>query len=147
VKDQSFEKGYSYYSGVALFVLSGRIQKKQAAKKGLCMKDGIKQANESKISDWLDKKEKEKLNVSQIVLPDDLPYDEVPDETIFFKEINPDGILSIANHPFSTVERFGHWYYCRGRDKATGTQLSGKEWRLFTKDKDLALQTAKAHIE
>lgn len=111
------------------------------------MKDTIKQANENKISDWLDKKEKEKFDVSQIVLPDDLSYNEVPDETIFFKEINPDGILSIANHPFSTVERFGDWYYCRGRDKATATHLSGKEWRLFTKDKDLALKTAKAHIE
>ena len=111
------------------------------------MKNIVNQANEMKISDWLDKKEKEKFDVSRIVLPDDLPYDEVPDETIFFKEINPDGILSSANHPFSTVERFGHWYYCRGRDKATGTHLSGKEWRLFTKDKDLALKTAKSHIE
>jgi hypothetical protein len=111
------------------------------------MKDSVKQANEMKISDWLDKKEAEKFDVSQIVLPDDLPYDEIPDETIFFAETNPDGILSIANHPFSTVERFGHWYYCRGRDKATGTHLSGKEWRLFTKDKDLALKTAKSHLE
>jgi hypothetical protein len=111
------------------------------------MKNNVKQTNEMKISDWLDKKEADKFDVSQIVLPDDLPYDEVPDETIFFKEINPDGILSIANHPFSTVERFGHWYYCRGRDKATGTNLSGKEWRLFTRDKDLALKTAKSHIE
>jgi len=111
------------------------------------MEDSVKQANEMNISDWLDKKEKEKFDVSQIVLPDDLTYNEVPDETIFFKEINPDGILSVANHPFSTVERFGHWYYCRGRDKATGTHLSGEEWRLFTKDKYLALKTAKSHIE
>ena len=111
------------------------------------MKNNVKQTNEMKISDWLDKKEADKFDVSQIVLPDDLPYDEVPDETIFFEEVNPNGILSIANHPFSTVERFGHWYYCRGRDKATGTNLSGKEWRLFTRDKDLALKTAKSHIE
>jgi len=100
-----------------------------------------------KISDWLDKEETKGLDVSQIVLPDDLSYDEVPDETIFFEEINPDGILSTADHPFSTVERFGQWYYCRGRDKATGTDSSGKEWRLFTKDKDFALKTAKSHIE
>jgi len=100
-----------------------------------------------KISDWLDKKEAEGVDVSQIVLPDDLLYDEDPDETIFFKEINPDGILSITKHPFSTVERFGDWYYCRGRNKATGTHLPGKEWRLFTKDKDLALDTAKSHIK
>jgi hypothetical protein len=111
------------------------------------MKDSIKQANESKISDWLDKKEKENSDVSKIVLPADLSYNEAPDETIFFQEINPDGALSIANHPFSTVERFGHWYYSRGRDKATGRTSPGKEWRLFTKDKNLALETAKLHIK
>ena len=100
-----------------------------------------------KISDWLDKKEAKGVDVSQITLPGGLSYDEAPDETIFFKEINPDGILSTVDHPFSTVERFGHWYYCRGRDKANGTHSSGMEWRFFTKDKDLALKTAKSHIE
>ena len=100
-----------------------------------------------KISDWLDKEETKGLDVSQIVLPDDLSYDEVPNETSFFEEINPDGILSTADHPFSTVERFGHWYYCRGREKASGISSSGMEWRLFTKDKDLAVKTAKSHIE
>jgi hypothetical protein len=30
------------------------------------------------ISEWLDKKEAEDVDVSQIVLPDDLSYDEVP---------------------------------------------------------------------
>ena len=44
-----------------------------------------------KISDWLDDKEAEGLEVSQIVLPDDLSYEEAPDETIFFEEINPCG--------------------------------------------------------
>ena len=99
------------------------------------------------ISEWLDKKETEGIDVSQITLPDNFSYDEEPDETIFFKVINHDGILSTADHPFSTVERFGHWYYCRGRDKATGIHSSWIEWRLFTKDKDLALKTAKSHIE
>jgi hypothetical protein len=98
------------------------------------------------ISDWLDKNEAGGVNASQIALPDDLSYDEVPDETIFFEEINPDGILSTADHPFSTVERFGHWYYCRGRNKATGIHLSGMAWSLFTKDKDFAVKTAKSHI-
>ena len=111
------------------------------------MKDSVKQASENRVSDWLDKKVKEKIDVSQISLPADLIYDEVPDETIFFREINPDGMISAADHPFSTVERFGHWYYCRGRDKAVGAHLQGKEWRLFTKDKYLALQTAKSRIE
>jgi hypothetical protein len=122
-------------------------QVKQDIKGEFLMKDSGKHVNENKISDWLDKKEKENIDVSQIVLPDDLLYDEVPDETIYFKEINPDGILSVENHPFSTVERFGDWYYCRGRDTATDSHLPGKEWRLFTKDRDLALNTAKSHIK
>jgi len=93
------------------------------------------------ISDWLDKEETKSVDVSQVVLPDDLSYDEVPDETIFFEEINPCGILCPGNHPFSTVERFGHWYYCRGRNKEAGIHSSGMEWRFFTKDRDLMQST------
>ena len=40
-----------------------------------------------KISDWLDIKEAEGFDVSQIVLPDDMSYDEVPDETIFLRRL------------------------------------------------------------
>lgn len=65
----------------------------------------------------------------------------------FFEEINPYGIFCKGSHPFSTVERFGHWYYCRGQDKEAGIHSSGMEWRLFTKDRDLAVKTAKSHIE
>jgi hypothetical protein len=100
-----------------------------------------------KISDWLDEKEAENVDVSQIALPTDMSYDEVPAETIYFKEIKPCGLLCTENHPFSTVERFGHWYYSRGQDKKAGIHSSKMMWRLFTKDKDVALQTAKAHIE
>jgi len=100
-----------------------------------------------KISDWLDEKEEENVDVSQIVLPTDLSYDEAPDETIYFKEIKPCGLLCTDNHPFSTVDRFGHWYYCRGQDKKAGIHSSRMKWRLFTKDKDTALQTARSHIE
>ena len=99
------------------------------------------------ISEWLDKKEAEGIDVSQIVLPDDLANDEAPDETIYFKEINTCGILCTGNHPFSTVERFGNWYYCRGRDKEAGPHTTKPQWWLFTKDKDLAIKTAKLHIE
>jgi hypothetical protein len=99
------------------------------------------------ISDWLDEKEAKNLDVSQIVLPEDLSYDDAPDEIIFFKEINPCGILCTDNHPFSTVGRFGHWYYCRGRNKEAGIHSSGKEWSFFTKDRELAIKTAKSHIE
>jgi len=95
----------------------------------------------------LDKKEAEGVDVSQIVLPDGLAYDEAPDETILFEEINPCGILCTGNHPFSTVERFGHWYYCRGQDKAAEIHSSQMEWRFFTKDKGVAIKTAKSHIE
>lgn len=100
-----------------------------------------------KISEWLDKKETEDLDVSQILQPDDLSYDEVPDESIFFEEINPFGMLCTGNHPFSTVERFGYWYYCKEPDKKVGIHSSGMQQRLFTKDKDLAVKTAKLHIE
>jgi hypothetical protein len=100
-----------------------------------------------KLSEWLDEKEAEGLDVSQIVLPPDMSYDEDPDETIYFKENKPCGILCEGNHPFSTVERFGHWFYSRGQDKKAGIHSSGMEWRLFTKNKDLALKTAKEHIE
>jgi hypothetical protein len=100
-----------------------------------------------KISDWLDEKEAEQVDVSQIALPADMAYDEVPEETIFFEEINPCGLICTDNHPFSTVERFGHWYYCRGQDKKAGIHSSKMKWKLFTKDKNIALQTAKAHLE
>ena len=99
------------------------------------------------ISEWLDKKEEEGIDVSQIVLPEDLSYDEVPDETIFYEEINPCGILCTGNHPFSTVDRFGDWYSCRGQDKGAGIHSSRMQWHLFTKDKDLAVKTAKSHLE
>ena len=99
------------------------------------------------ISEWLDKKEAEGVDVSRIALPDDLSYDEAPDENVFFKDINTCGIFCTENHPFSTVERFGHWYYARGQDKEAGMHSSKMQWRLFTKDRDLAVKTAKSHIE
>ena len=100
-----------------------------------------------KISDWLDEKEAEKLDVAQIALPTNMAYDDDPDETIFFKEINLCGLFCTENHPFATVERFGHWYLSRGQDKSAGIHSPEMKWRLFTKDKAIALQTAKARIE
>ena len=76
------------------------------------------------ISGWLDEKEAEGVDVSQIVLPNDLAYDEGPEETILFQEIRPCGLLCTENHPFSAVERFGHWYYSRGQDKKAGIHSS-----------------------
>jgi hypothetical protein len=106
-----------------------------------------KEKNSVNISDWLDKKDADGIDVSQIELPDDLDYEKTPDETIYFKEINSCGIFCTGNHPHSTVERFGHWYYSRGQDKNAGIHSSEKEWRLFTKDRNLAVETAKSHIE
>lgn len=102
--------------------------------------------NDMKISDWLDKKEAEGRDVSRIVLPEKLAFAEDPDETIFYEEIRPCGIFCTENHPFATVERFGHWYYCRGQDKAAGIHSSKMRWREFTKDRDAALKIAKEHI-
>jgi hypothetical protein len=99
------------------------------------------------MSEWLDEREAEGLDVSQIVIPANLSFDEKPAETIFFEEIKTCGLLCTENHPFSTVERFGHWYICRGQDKNAGIHSSGMEWKLITKDKDLAIRTARSHIE
>jgi hypothetical protein len=99
------------------------------------------------ISKWLDEKEAEGLDVSHIELPEDLAVDEAPDETIFFKEIRPCSILCTGSHPFSTVEQFGHWYYCRGRDKENGPHTTKPQWWMFTKDKNLAIKTAGEHIQ
>lgn len=98
------------------------------------------------VSEWLDKKEAEGFDTSQAMLPDDLANDESPDETIYFKEINTCGVLCTGSHPFSTVERFGNWYYCRGRDKEHGAHTTQPQWWMFTKNRDLALKTAKKHI-
>ena len=100
-----------------------------------------------KISDWLDEKEAEDVDVSRIELPGDLSFDDPPDETIFFKEYNPCGLLCTNNHPFSKVERFGRWYHCQGQDIKAGIHSKTMKWHLYTKDKDLALQTAKVHIQ
>lgn len=99
------------------------------------------------ISNWLDEKEAEGVDVSHIKLPEYLENSEAPDETIFFKEIRACSILCTGEHPFSTVERFGRWYYSRGREKDNGPHTSRPQWWIFTKDKDLAIKTARSHIE
>ena len=103
--------------------------------------------NTMKISEWLDSMEKQGLDVAHIVLPEELSYDEAPEETLYYKEVRPCGILCPGNHPFATVERFGHWYHCRGQDRKAGIHAEGMEWSLFTRDKERALQTARSHIE
>lgn len=98
------------------------------------------------ISDWLDKQQAAKIDVAQIELPKNMSYDDDPDETIYYEEIKPCGLFCTENHPFATVERFGHWYLARGQDKKAGIHSSEMKWRLFTKDEALALQTAKERI-
>jgi len=99
------------------------------------------------ISDWLDQKEAENADFTQIELPRNMAFDEGPEETIYYKEVRPCGLFCTENHPFATVERYGHWYYCRGQDKEAGIHSAELRWRLFTRDKNLALQTAKQRIE
>lgn len=100
-----------------------------------------------KISEWLDQQETAKRDLTQIQLPRNMAYDQDPDETIYFKEIKPCGLLCTENHPFATVERFGHWYLSRGQDKKAGIHSSAMKWQLFTRDKNRALQTATSRIE
>jgi len=100
-----------------------------------------------KLSEWLNQKEKEGVDVSRIALPEDLAYDRNADELVFFEEFKPCGMLCNKNHPFSKVERFGRWYVCKGQDRKAGIHSSEMIWRLITRDKDAALQTAKSRIE
>ena len=100
-----------------------------------------------RVSEWLDEQEAQGLDVSGVDLPTELLFEDRPDETIFFEEIKPCGILCGKNHPFSTVERFGDWYYSRGQDRRATLHSSEGEWKLFTRDRSLALRTAKRHIE
>lgn len=100
-----------------------------------------------RISEWLDMKEAEGVDVSSMTLPQELSYDEAPDETVYFKEARPCGILCTGNHPFSTVERFGHWYYSRGQDRKAKLHSDEMRWGFFTRNRDIAIGAAKAHIE
>lgn len=99
------------------------------------------------ISEWLDQQETRGVDVSRIVVPRDLTGDEEPDETIYFKEVRVCSVLCTGTHPFATVERYGHWYYARGREKDKGPHTAKPEWWLYSRDKDLALRTARLHIE
>ena len=98
------------------------------------------------VAEWLDQKEAAGEDVAHLVLPPDLANEEAPEETLFFKEIRPCSILCAGDHPFATVERFGQWYYCRGRDREHGPHTTRPQWWLFTKDKELAINTATSHL-
>lgn len=98
------------------------------------------------VSKWLDEREAEGFDVSHIELPEYLENSAAPDETIFFREIRACSFLCTGDHPFSTVERFGHWYCSRGREKDEGRHTSKPQWRLFTRDRTLAIQTALERI-
>lgn len=100
-----------------------------------------------KISQWLDQQEALGLDVSQSVLPAQLAGEDDPDETIYFKEVRTCSVLCTGTHPFATVERFGRWYYSRGREKEKGPHTARPQWWLFTKDRNLALETARSRIE
>ena len=98
------------------------------------------------ISEWLDRQEAKGFDVSHIPLPQDMANDEEPDETIFFQEVRPCSVLCTGDHPFATVERYGHWYYSRGREKEKGPHTTKPQWWLFTRDKGVAVSTAKSRL-
>lgn len=100
-----------------------------------------------KISQWLDEKEAEGVDVSRIELPGDLANGESPTETIFFEEYRPCSVLCSKDHAFSTVERFDHWYCSRGREVGSGPHDPEPPWVLFTRDRELALRTARSAID
>jgi hypothetical protein len=98
------------------------------------------------ISQWLDMQAVAGADVSHIEIPLEMLNDEAPEETIFFEEIRPCSILCSEDHPFATVERFGDWFYARGRDREAGPHTTLPQWWLLTRDETLALKTAKTHI-
>lgn len=100
-----------------------------------------------KISEWLDEHVEKNTDISQIKVPKNMFYEEDPDETIFYKEIRPCGLFCTENHPFATVERYGHWFCSRGQDKRAGIHSSKMKWKIFTKNKEIALQKAQEHIK
>lgn len=100
-----------------------------------------------RLSEWLDQQVADKVDVTHLEPPSDILFDDQPDETIYFAEFNPCSILCRENHPFATVERFDRWYLSRGQDKKAGIHSTQGQWSLITRDKDLALRTAKAHME
>ncbi|HOO36277.1 MAG TPA: hypothetical protein PK842_09085 [Smithella sp.] len=99
------------------------------------------------ISKWLDQKEREGFDVSHVSVPEGMLQEESPAQTIYFKEIRPCSILCTGDHPFATVERFGNWFYCRGRDKEKGPHTTKPQWWMWTRDVELALKTAREHLK
>jgi len=63
------------------------------------------------------------------------------------KQHRPCGYFCAKNHPFSKVERFGCWYFCKGQDRKAGIRSPDMRWHLPTIDKDLALETAREHMQ
>jgi len=99
------------------------------------------------ISEWLDRKVTEGVDVSHITLPEGMLNDEAPEETVYFHEIRACSILCPEDHPFATVERFGDWYYARGRERESGPHTALPLWWLWTEDESLAVKTAQACLE
>lgn len=100
-----------------------------------------------RISQWLDEQEARGADVSHIAVPENMLRDEQPDETIYFREIRPCSILCTGDHPFATVERYGHWYLARGREKEKGPHTAKPPWWFISRDQDLSVREAKSRIE
>ena len=99
------------------------------------------------ISEWLDKKEAEGIDLSQIELPDDLLYDASPDEVVFFSGGATLQHPLLEKSPFFYRRALRALVLLQGPGQEAGIHATGMEWRFFTKNKDLALKTAKSHIE
>ncbi|MGI6656021.1 MAG: hypothetical protein ACOX5Z_04210 [Desulfobulbus sp.] len=99
------------------------------------------------IAAWLDQEATKREDISRIVIPKEMLYDEDPDEILYFKEIRPCTFLCSRTHPFAKVARYGHWYYCTGQDKQAGIHSDEMRWTLVTRDKAAALAEARRRIE
>jgi hypothetical protein len=86
-----------------------------------------------------------KRDVSEIDPPADLLYDDRPDETIYFDEINSCGILYRTITPFPPSSGSA-MVLCPGQDRNAGLH-SAERNEAVHQGQIVALSTAKAHIE
>ena len=99
------------------------------------------------ISDWLDRKVAEGIDVqprSHCLTICRMTLS--PTRSYFFRFCSP-AVSSAQKSPLFHGRALRALVSCRGQDKKAGVHATGMEWTFFTKDKDLAVKTAKSRIE
>ena len=98
------------------------------------------------LAEWLDQKAEEGVDLAGLSLPQEILYDAEADERLYFAEENPCGVFCRENHPYASVERYGHWYHAHGQAREAGVHSDRLTWQLFTKNRSEALQAARSRM-